>query len=136
MLTILEGETEVQECLLEIAESAVEDEHSVDAIKTRIKELQERAGRLEMRAEKKRRVIFATMQTLDLPKIEGPNATLSLRKGGRELIVMDESEIPEQYFIPQPAKLDKRKLRDDLEQGFVAGAQLNNGAGSVSIRTR
>ena len=136
MMSALESETNITECLLEIAESAIADEHSVEAIQSRIKELQERASRLTNRAEKKRRVISATMQNLEIPKIEGPNATLSMRKGGRELIIMDEALIPCGYFVPQPEKLDRRKLKEDLETMTVPGAQLNNGASSVTIRTK
>lgn len=136
LVTIIQSETDIEECLLEIAESALEDEHYIEANKVRMKELQERSSRLENRAEKKRRILAATMQNLQLDSVKGSNATLSLRKGGRELIVTDEAQIPEGYFVPQPSKLDRRKLRDDLEQGFVAGAQLSNGSVSCSIRTK
>ncbi len=136
LVEIIQSETDIEECLLEIAESAIEDEHSIDAIKARIHALQERGSRLQNRAEKKRRVIAATMQNLQLPKVTGPNVTLSMRAGGRELVIMDEKQIPPEYFVPQPPKLDRRLLKEALESGFVAGAQLSNGGSSVTIRTK
>jgi len=136
LVEAMQSETDVEECLLEIAESALQDEHSISAIKARIKELQERANRIDERAEKKRRVVTATMQNLQLEKIDGANLTLSLRNGGRGVIVTDPTKIPKQYFNDADPKLDKRRLRDALELGPVAGAQLPNGGKSVTILTR
>jgi hypothetical protein len=98
-----------------------------------MKELQERASRLSERAEKKRRVVTATMQNLQLEKIDGPNLTLSLRNGGRGVIVTDAAKIPKQFFNDAEPKLDKRRLREALELGKVDGAQLPNGGKSVTI---
>jgi hypothetical protein len=133
LVEVMQSETDVEECLLEISESAIQDEHSVDAIKARMKELQERASRLSERAEKKRRVVTATMQNLQLEKIDGPNLTLSLRNGGRGVIVTDAAKIPKQFFNDAEPKLDKRRLREALELGKVDGAQLPNGGKSVTI---
>lgn len=133
LVEAMQSETDVEECLLEIAESAIQDEHFADACKLRVKELQERASRLTERAEKKRRVVTATMQNLQLEKIEGANATLGLRTGGRGVIVTDPTKIPKQYFNDADPKLDKRRLRDALEAGPVEGAQLPNGGKSVTI---
>jgi hypothetical protein len=135
LLELIQSETDIEECLLEIGESAVEDEHSVSVIKLRVKELQERASRLEERAEKKRRIISATMCNLKLEKpIQGPTLTLSLRAGGRGVIVTDPTKIPKQYFNDADPKLDKKRLRDALDRGeAIDGAQLPNGGKSVSI---
>ena len=108
----------------------------VTAIKARMHELQERASRLQNRADKKRRIVSATMQNLQIKNVTGPNATISLRAGGRELVIMDEKQIPPEYFVPQPPKLDRRLLKEVLESGPVPGAQLGNGGVSATIRTR
>jgi hypothetical protein len=137
LVEVMQSETDVEECLLEIAESALQDEYFVDAIRLRVKELQERASRLGERAEKKRRVVTATMQNLQLEKVEGPNMTLGLRDGGRGVIVADPTKIPKQYFNDADPKLDKRRLRDALESGEkIEGAQLPNGGKSVTITVR
>lgn len=136
LIEIIQSETDIEECLLEIAESAIEDEHSITAIKARMHELQERASRLQNRADKKRRIVSATMQNLQIKNVTGPNATISLRAGGRELVIMDEKQIPPEYFVPQPPKLDRRLLKESLESGPVAGAQLGNGGVSATIRVK
>ncbi len=136
LLDTLEGATDLHECLEEIAESALEDEKYAEAIASRMTELQERKSRFEVRAEKKRRVICAAMNRVDLKKVERPNVTISVRNGSRELIIMDESKIPEMFFKPQPPKLDGKSLRTSLEDGPVEGAVLGNGGQSVSLRVR
>lgn len=136
LMSALESETDLKECLVEIAESALEDKMTAEVIRQRIKQLQERCSRIETREEKKRRVIAAAMQHADVQSITGEALTLSMRRGGRDLVVMDAEKIPAEYYTPQPPKLDKRKLRDALDQGAqVDGAQLDNGSYSVTIRT-
>jgi hypothetical protein len=45
--------------------------------------------------------------------------------------------IPEWFWIPQPAKLDKRALLETLKAGSgITGAQLANQQSTLSIRTR
>ncbi len=133
LVEIIQSETDIEECLLEIGESAVEDEHSVEALKARIKELTARGNRIGERAEKKRRIISSTMQNLQLEKVDGPNMTLSLREGGRGVIVTDQTKIPKEYFNDPEPKLDKKRLREALEAGPVEGAQIPNGGKSVTI---
>ena len=135
LLEIIQSETDIEECLLEIGESAIQDEHSVEAIKLRIKELQERGNRIAERAEKKRRIITATMQNLQMDKpIDGPTLTLSPRAGGRGVIVTDQTKIPKEYFNDADPKLDKRRLRDALDSGLkIAGAELPNGGMTTAL---
>jgi hypothetical protein len=50
-------------------------------------------------------------------------------------MVLDENEIPEQFLVPQPPKVDKRKLLDFLKNGnTVTGAELSNGGNTLSVR--
>lgn len=136
LMSALESETNIKECLLEIAESAIEDEHSVQAVKARIKELQERASRLAERAEKKRRIVTGTMQNLEInDPIQGPTLTLSLRAGSRGVIVTDLAKIPKEYFDDADPKLNKRRLFAAMDGGAkVDGAELPNmGSKSVAI---
>jgi hypothetical protein len=131
LMLCLESETDIAEILLEIAESALEDEGAAEVCKARIKALQERASRLEKRAEKKRIVIGATMRNAcitDKP-IHGPTMTLSFRKGSRDVIVKDQAKLPKKYMriIPEEERIDMKSLRFALENGEpVEGAQLAN----------
>lgn len=130
MLSALESETNVPECLLELAEAAVEAEALAEQARARAKQIQERAYRLEWRGEKLRAVIASTMRNLQMDKpIVGPTLTVSTREGGRGLIVTDVTKIPKKYFDDADPKLNKRRLRDDLVFGEqVEGATLDNGA--------
>jgi hypothetical protein len=131
LVCILESETNLAEILLEIAESALEDEGAAEVCKARMKSLQERASRLDKRAEKKRMVIGATMRNACITEkpIHGPTITLSFRKGSRDVIVMDQAKLPKQYMriIPEEERVDMKSLRTALENGEpVEGAQLAN----------
>jgi len=52
-------------------------------------------------------------------------------------MVNDEAAIPAEYWIPQPAKLDRKGLGDRLKAGMsIPGALLGNGGVSVAVRVR
>ena len=49
----------------------------------------------------------------------------------------DRQVIPEWFWIPQPARLDKRSLTETLKAGeVIAGAELANPQNTISVRTR
>lgn len=139
LLSALESETEIPECLLEIGEEVVATEKLAEVARERAKQMKERASRLEDRAERLRRVITATMVNNQIDKpIQGPTMTLSKRSGGRGVIITDMTKIPKEYFDDAEPKLNKRRLREamDLLGKTVEGAQLENGGASVTIITR
>jgi hypothetical protein len=137
LMSALESETEIPECLLEIAEDALALEALAASARERAKAITQRAARLEDKADRLRRIIAATMNNAQIDKpIQGPTMTLSLRKGQRDLVIMDESKIPLTFYDDATPKLNKRRLREHLDLGNqVEGAQLGNGGSSVSIRT-
>lgn len=134
----LESETNIPECLLEIAEEAVECRHLAEAAKARAKQLSERAGRLETKAEKLRQVINMTFQQAGITEpIRGPNLTLSKRPSGRSVIITDQTKIPKEYFDDADPKLNKLRLHNALSDGTkIEGAELSNGGETVAILTR
>lgn len=62
--------------------------------------------------------------------------SVKLKQTPAKLIVVDESEIPEQYFTPQPAKLDKRQLLADRKEGEIPGCELSNGGVTLQVTFR
>src|SRR5262249_27066447 len=62
LLDTLEGETELHEALLAVADSIQEDEDMAAAIKVRLDALQARKSRLEATAETKRNIILMAME--------------------------------------------------------------------------
>jgi len=60
-----------------------------------------------------------------------------LRRTPPRLTITDESQIPEWFWIPQPAKLDKKALLEAIKGGTtVCGAELENSKMSLSVRTK
>ena len=133
----LEGLSSLPEALAAVVRSYLDDLTVAAALGMRIEDMQERLSRIEARAEKKRVSIIAVMEKADLKKLEQPDFTASLRAVPPGLVVADETLVPEDYWRPQPAKLDKRGLIAALNAGqVVAGVSLGNGGTTLSVRTR
>lgn len=135
LMTALESETDIAECLVELAEAALEAEALAEAARVRAKQITERASRLELKGEKLRRIIVNAMiqARIDEP-IRTATMTLSKRPGQRDLVIMDETKIPKAFYDDVEPKLNRRRLRDALDNGQqVEGAQLGNGGASCTI---
>ena len=133
----LEGITTLNELLAETLRSAIIDEALVAGLRSRLQDMKHRLARLEARAFRKRELILHVMSEAGLRKVEQPDFTASARAGTPSLLVVAEEQIPEGYWIPQPAKLDRQSLLAALKQGDqVAGAQLSNPKPVLSVRTK
>ena len=99
--------------------------------------MKERMDRLHERARKKRALVLEVMTEADLPNVTEPDFTVSLRKSPSSLLVLDEEEVPEDYWVPQPAKLNKAALLQALKADQeVPGVQLSNGQPTITVRTK
>ncbi len=106
-------------------------------LKGRIVEMGERLGRFEERADKKREMAREAMEQADLQKITEPDFTVSLRSVQPPLVIVEEKEIPEEFWRPQPAKLDRQRLRLALGSGDgVRGAMFGNASRTLTVRTK
>jgi hypothetical protein len=133
----LEGMTNLTEMLAEVLRSALEDQAFGAALRARIGDMQARLSRLEERARKKRELVTSVMERADLKKLTEPDFTVSLRPARAPLVVTDEEVIPEAFWKPQPAKLDRQGLIAALAAGTgVPGALLGNPAMTISVRTK
>jgi hypothetical protein len=100
-------------------------------------DMQDRLARIEQRAEKKRALVTLVMVRAGIPKLAEPDFTASIRAVPPGLVVQDERTIPEGFWKPQPAKLDRRSLLAALNAGgTVPGAALGNGGSTLSVRTK
>lgn len=99
-----------------------------------IQEATERRDRLKTRAKTKRAALFHAMELAGRKKLPGlAEATVFIAKNKRQVVITDEDAIPARYWEPQPAKLDRTALAEDLRAGAeIEGATLDNG--SVSLR--
>ena len=131
----VEGMTDLHEKLAAVIRSQLDDRKMAKALRARMDEMQGRFKRLEHRSDRKRDLVTTVMERGQIKKIVEPDFSISLRQGPRPLVISDEPSIPEDYWRPQPPKLDRKKLTDDLKNGASpAGACLGNGSPSISVR--
>ena len=133
----LEGITTLHELISELIRSALFDEALQAGLRCRLDEMRSRLGRLAERGLKKRQLALEAMNEVSLKKLEQPDFTASVRAGPPSLVVIAEETIPEAYWVPQPAKLDRQILLGELRRGVeVPGAQLSNPQPVLMVRTK
>ncbi len=103
----------------------------------RMNEMQERLGRLQDRASKRRDMVREVMLELDLKKILAPDFTISLRPGLPALEVLDEAAVPSVYWQPSAPRLNRQALLAELKDGSeIQGVALSNPEPVLSVRVR
>jgi len=133
----VEGLTDLHEILQAVIRAALADEALASGLKGRIGEMEDRLGRLQDRASKRRQIAKEVMTELDIKKLQAPDFTASIRSGLPSLTVINETEIPSIYWEPRDPKLDRVSLLADLKHGTeVQGAALSNPEPILSVRTR
>ena len=133
----LEGLSNLPEMIGAVVRSELEDRALAKGLKGRISEMEERLGRFEERAGKKREMAREAMERADIQKITEPDFTVSLRSVQPPLVIVEEKEIPEEFWRPQPAKLDRQKLRLALgSSNGVPGAVFGNPGRTLSVRIK
>ena len=89
----------------------------------------------KLRSCAERRICFEC--EYGLRRITCEDLTVSLRAPQPGLVIVDEAEIPDQFWKPQPPRLDRQGLIDYLKDGGEStGACLGNGTPSITVRTR
>ena len=133
----LEGISQLPELVTQIVRSGLEDEVLVNALKQRLDEMQARLARLKERHDKKRAMAAWAMSQADIPRIQAPDFSLSLRPGSQRLEICDETLVPAQFFVPQQPRLDRAGLSVILKGGeTVAGAVLVQGEPTIQVRVK
>jgi hypothetical protein len=133
----LEGLTDLREILAELVRSALEDEALSLGLSMRLAEMKARAQRLGDRAEKKRALALRAMTEAEIQTLLVPDFTASLRRAAPALEVVAEEIIPDAYWKPQPAKLDRQTLLAALKSGVqIDGAKLASPQLQLSVRTK
>lgn len=133
----LEGITDLHEMIAAIIRSALVDQALQAGLRTRIEDMRQRLARLDERGAKKRQLALEAMSDVGLKKLEQPDFTASARTGTPALTVISEVLVPDSYWVPQPAKLDRHGLLADLKRGAeIPGAQLGNPQPTLAVRTK
>lgn len=137
LIDTLEGATNLNEAIGEVIRAAIGEEALANSLRSRVGTMRERLERIETSCAKKREVAQAVMEDAGIEKILEPDFTVSLRVSPPGVAVVNESEIPEPYWIPQPPKLDRKAILDTLKTGMqVPGATLTNSKVSLAVRTK
>jgi hypothetical protein len=133
----VEGLTDLHEIITAIIRAALTDEALAGGLKGRIAEMEERLGRLQDRATKRRQIAKDVMVELDLKKLAAPDFTASVRPKTPALMVIDEAAVPSIYWEPRDPRLNRQGLLADLKQGAeITGVALSNPEPVLSVRTK
>ncbi len=93
LMDTLEGMSSLTDSLAELLRSSQEDQSLASALRSRMSDMQERCGRFEDRARKKRELVCSVMERADVRKLMEPDFTVSLRPSRAPLVVTDEAAI-------------------------------------------
>lgn len=129
-----EGETGLVEAIQAALDAGRVDEALLDGLSRRIEEMQARARRIRARVEGRRAAIELALRTAGLRTLEVSTETLSLARRPRTIEVLEEADIPPEYWRAGAPTLDRRALRTALEAGPVAGARLGEETYTLTVR--
>jgi len=133
----LDGATNLHEAIGAVIRSALDDEALAKALRARIEDMRQRLSRIEATAEAKREAALNAMERADMIRLTAPDFTASIRINPPSLLITSEAEIPQDFWVPQPPKLNKKGLLDAINSGWaVPGATLSNSKISLTIRTK
>ena len=133
----LEGLSTLPEVLAAVVRSYLDDLALAAALGTRLGDMQARLTRIEDRAEKKRVLVTTVMERVGLKRLAEPDFTASLRMVRPGIVILDEAAITGEYWVTQPAKLDRQALALALRGGkAVPGAALGSAQTTISVKTK
>ncbi len=98
LLDTLEGMTDLNEMIAWVVRSRLDDLALHAALRARMSDMQERAGRLEQRADTKKEIDPSVMERAGLKKLTEPDYTLSMRSTNPPLVVTDQGEVPDVFW--------------------------------------
>ena len=131
----IEGATNLHELIGAVVEDIASDCASIEGIDAHLKTMRGRKERLEARVESRRAVILNAMAIGEIKKLELAIATLSRKPVPSKALVLDETQIPAQFWKRADPTLDKRALLDALKgEQIIPGASLSNGSETIAIK--
>lgn len=127
-----EFEDKARNCIMVMKEL----EAGAETARAEMERLKALAENRKKQAERVKEYVSANMQAINKDKMDLGIFSLTLKKPTKVAEVLDESKIPEAYFVEIPAtkKLDKRSLLADLKSGPVNGAELKDGKRALLIK--
>jgi hypothetical protein len=132
--TLQSIEGDIEEKVDNIAKLIKSIEVDETAIKTEEERLYNRRKALENRRENIKVYLEQQLMQAGIDKVKGTVFTVSVQNNPPSLRIADEMMLPNGYYVPQPPKVDRKRLLDDVKQGAVIeGVELQQ---TKSIRIR
>lgn len=111
-----------------------ETQATAAAVKEAKDKMAKRQKALENKAKRLKQYLLDQMDAAGIRKIEGPQLRITVGKSAPAVEVLDERQIPERWWKPQPPVLDKAGIRQALKNGEeIPGAKLGEPGRSVRI---
>lgn len=109
-------------------------EAEAEVLKVEEKRLADRRRAMENKAKNMKVYLQEQLELAGKTKIKGTLLTVAIQKNPPSLNVLDQSLIPQNYFVQLDPQLDKKALLAAIKEGQeIAGAEIKQGA-SVRIR--
>lgn len=91
--------------------------NDIDNFKKEEQDLKKRRQTIENNFKRVKEWSEYTLSTLDVDKLKGNKHELRMQKNAVSLLIPDESKVPKEYLIPQPPKINKSEIKEDLKNG-------------------
>ena len=135
----IEGETDAMEAVSRLLRWMNERQATAQSLKALEADYAARRKRFEEAIKTARGALARFMDETGLPKIERPEATLSMRKGAPSVIYpadLDPETLPEQ-FRRWTCDADKAAIKEAMLAGEeVPGLTLSNGETTLAVRVK
>lgn len=97
----------------------------VEALKKEELRLAEKRKAAERKIESMKDYLFGAFMQTGTERIKYPQFTVAIRNNAESVNVKDVTKIPQDYFVPQPPKLNKAGLKKAIQSGVeIEGAEL------------
>lgn len=102
-----------------------------DKLAEEIKRLQELKKRKDSTAERIRTGLQMAMEAANVRRVDTSIGRWSVRKNPPSVMIVDAAEIPEDYLVPQPPKVNAAAIRDHFKATgeIVPGTEIHYGEG-------
>lgn len=135
--TSIESMTDALDVADWLINRALDRESMASAAKERADALKARAERFARSGKTAKAAALAIYESAGIKKRETVEWTASLRAGQPAVVITDAALIPAAYLRQLPPEPNKTALKEVLQAGArVPGAELSNGAPSITVRTR
>lgn len=130
----LQGETDAEDVLNKLVSQLRHDDTLSLAMTMRMVAIQKRQTGVDRRRDSTRAAIKSIMDAAGQRKWVLPEATLSIRSTPASVHVLDEAQIPDEFWRVK-REPNKTAIKEALLDGTeVPGATLSNGGESLSVR--